>query len=271
MKHLIDAHCHIYPDPIARKAVGGISHFYGDLPFDTYDGTQHRLVESATAAGVDHNIVFSVATTPHQVHSINTYIAREQLASGGRFTGLGTLHLDSEDQEADLDEIEALGLHGVKLHPDIQNFKIDEPRAMHIFAMCEDRGLPIYVHTGDKRYDNSNPNRVKNVLEAFPKLKFVGPHLGGWSVWEEAAKVLPKYDNIIVDTSSSLYELDPDTARDIIRAYGSERVMFGTDYPMWPVTKELEHMEALGLTDEEYENIYWRTCANLFDIKFPGD
>ena len=83
--------------------------------------------------------------------------------------------------------------------------------------------------------------------------------------------MLPKYDNIIVDTSSSLYELDPDTARDIIRAYGSERVMFGTDYPMWPVTKELEHMEALGLTDEEYENIYWRTCANLFDIKFPGD
>ena len=271
MKHLIDAHCHIYPDPIARKAVGGISHFYGDLPFDTYDGTQHRLVESATAAGVDHNIVFSVATTAHQVHSINTYIANEQLASGGRFTGLGTLHLESEDMEADLDEIEALGLHGVKLHPDIQNFKIDEPRAMHIFEMCEDRGLPIYVHTGDKRYDNSNPNRVKNVLEAFPKLKFVGPHLGGWSVWEEAAKVLPKYDNIIVDTSSSLYELDPDTARDIIRAYGSERVMFGTDYPMWPVTKELEHMEALGLTDEEYENIYWRTCANLVDIKFPGD
>ena len=116
MKHLIDAHCHIYPDPIARKAVGGISHFYGDLPFDTYDGTRHRLVESATAAGVDHNIVFSVATTAHQVHSINTYIANEQLASGGRFTGLGTLHLESEDMEADLDEIEALGLHGVKFH-----------------------------------------------------------------------------------------------------------------------------------------------------------
>ena len=83
--------------------------------------------------------------------------------------------------------------------------------------------------------------------------------------------MLPKYDNIIVDTSSSLYELDLDTARDIIRAYGSERVMFGTDYPMWPVMKELEHMEALGLTDEEYENIYWRTCANLFDIRFPED
>ena len=266
MKHLIDAHCHIYPDPIARKAVGGISHFYGDLPFDTYDGTQHRLVESGDAYGVEHNIVFSVATTPHQVHSINTYIATSEKSHPGRFTGLGTLHLDSEDMEADFQEVLDLGLHGIKLHPDIQGFQIDEPRAMKIFAMCEDKGLPIYVHTGDKRYDNSNPNRVKNVLEAFPKLKFVGPHLGGWSVWEDALKVLPKYDNIIVDTSSSLYELDPDTARDIIRAFGSERVMFGTDYPMWPVSAELQHMEALGLTDEEYENIYWRTCANLFDV-----
>lgn len=268
MKHLIDAHCHIYPDPIARKAVGGISHFYGDLPFDTYDGTRSRLVESGSAAGVEHNVVFSVATTPHQVHSINEYIAKEERESNGRFTGLGTLHLDAESIEADLDELQALGLHGVKLHPDIQDFKIDEPRAMTIFAMCEERGLPIYVHTGDKRFDNSNPNRVKNVLEAFPKLKFVGPHLGGWSVWEEAAKVLPKYDNIIVDTSSSFYELEPDVARDIIRAYGSERVMFGTDYPMWPVSKELRYLDALGLTEEEQENICWKTCANLFDISF---
>lgn len=266
MKHLIDAHCHIYPDPIARKAVGGISHFYGDLPFDTYDGTLHRLLESGSAYGVEHNIVFSVATTPHQVHSINTYIAKSELEHPGRFTGLGTMHLDSEDMDADFQEVLDLGLHGIKLHPDIQGFAIDEPRAMHIFEMCEDAGLPIYVHTGDKRYDFSNPNRVKNVLEAFPKLKFVGPHLGGWSVWEEALKVLPKYDNIIVDTSSSLYEIDEGLARDIIRAFGSERVMFGTDYPMWPVSAELKHMEALDLTDEEYENIYWRTCANLFDI-----
>ena len=268
MKHLIDAHCHIYPDPIARKAVGGISHFYGDLPFDTYDGTRSRLVASAEAAGVEHNIVFSVATTPHQVHSINEYIAREEQASEGRFTGLGTLHLDAEDIEADLNELVSLGLHGVKLHPDIQGFQIDEPRAMQIFAMCEDRGLPIYVHTGDNRYDNSNPNRVKNVLEAFPKLKFVGPHFGGWSVWEEAAKVLPKYDNIIVDTSSTTYDLPPEKVKDLIRAYGSERVMFGTDYPMWPVSAELKFMDALGLTDDEYENIYWKTCAKLFDIQF---
>ena len=266
MKHLIDAHCHIYPDPIARKAVGGISHFYGDLPFDTYDGTLHRLVESGDAYGVEHNIVFSVATTPHQVHSINTYIATSEKSHPGRFTGLGTLHLDSEDMEADFQEVLDLGLHGIKLHPDIQGFQIDEPRAMKIFAMCEDKGLPIYVHTGDKRYDNSNPNRVKNVLEAFPKLKFVGPHLGGWSVWEDALKVLPKYDNIIVDTSSSLYELDPDTARDIIRAYGSERVMFGTDYPMWTQQPEIDYLKKLDLTDKEFEDILRGTCARMFGI-----
>lgn len=266
MKHIIDAHCHVYPDAIAPKAVGGISKFYGDLPFETSDGTRDMLVRNGRASNVDHYIVFSVATTAHQVHSINKFVAGLEQEAPDLFTGLGTMHLDSEDYEADLDEAQALGLHGIKVHPDIQGFKIDDPRMMDIFAMCEERQIPIYSHTGDKRYDNSNPNRVVKVLEAFPDLKFVGPHFGGWSLWEEAAEILHKYDNITVDTSSSLYQLSPEAARHIIRLYGSERVMFGTDYPMWPVAKELEYMKALELTDEEYENVYWRTCSRLFGL-----
>ena len=262
---IIDAHSHIFPHKIAEKATVNIGHFY-DIPM-THIGSSEKLEVSGARIEVAKFLVCSTATRPAQVESINTFI-HEECKLHDKFYGFATMHPDYEHIETELDRAVEMGLHGIKLHPDIQGFQIDEPRAMKIFAMCEDKGLPIYVHTGDKRYDNSNPNRVKNVLEAFPKLKFVGPHLGGWSVWEDALKVLPKYDNIIVDTSSSLYELDPDTARDIIRAYGSERVMFGTDYPMWPVSAELKHMEALGLTDEEYENIYWRTCANLFDISF---
>ena len=40
------------------------------------------------------------------------------------------------------------------------------------------------MHTGDYRYDNSNPNRVLPVLKAYPKLTLIGAHFGGWSVWE---------------------------------------------------------------------------------------
>ncbi len=266
MEHIIDAHCHIYPDAIAERAVNGIDTFYDGLPGEHFEGTVSDLGEMGLADGVDHFIVFSVATKASQVHSINEFIAENVKNSEGRFTGLGTLHLDSDDQERDLDHLQELGLKGVKLHPDVQDFVIDEPRAMKIFEMCEDRGLPVCVHTGDYRYDRSNPDRTANVLRAFPRLKFIGPHFGGWSVWKDAMKTLPDFPNIVVDTSSSLFWMDDDFARDIIRAYGADRVMFGTDYPMWRHRSEIERICSLGLDDDEIEDIMWRTCARTFGI-----
>jgi predicted TIM-barrel fold metal-dependent hydrolase len=56
----------------------------------------------------------------------------------------------------------------------------------------------------------------------------------------------------------------PDHAREIIRAFGSERVMFGSDYPMWSRRPELEYLRRLDLNKEEYEDICWRTCTQLF-------
>ncbi len=267
-KHFIDAHCHIYPEKIAQKAADGINTFYDGLPGDHFDGTIKTLLETAPKAGTDHFIVFSVATKPTQVTSINEFIADAVNNSEGRFTGLGTMHLDSEDYEGDLEHLLGLGLKGVKLHPDVQDFCIDEPRAMRIYEMCEAKDIPVYVHTGDPRFDRSNPNRTVNVLKAFPKLKFVGPHLGGWSVWKDALKLLPDFPNIIVDTSSTMNWLDNSFAREMIRAYGSERVMYGTDYPMSSQEFEIERILSLDLTDDELENIAWRTCAKLFDIKF---
>ncbi|MBQ5317308.1 MAG: amidohydrolase [Oscillospiraceae bacterium] len=266
MKHIVDAHCHIYPDAIASRAVSGIDTFYDGLPGEHYDGTMSTLLHSGGRAGIDHFIIFSVATKPTQVKSINEYLADCAARSSGRFTPLGAMHLDSEDMEADLAHLMELGLRGVKMHPDVQDFVIDEPRAMKLYEMCEDKGLPIYVHTGDYRYDRSNPNRTVNVLKAFPKLKFIGPHFGGWSVWEDALRLLPDFPNIMVDTSSSFYLMKKDFAREIIRAYGSERVMYGTDYPMWPQRDELDFLASLDLTEKEYEDIGWRTCAKLFDI-----
>ena len=266
MKYLIDAHCHIYPDKISRRAVDSIDNFYDGLPADHYDGTKATLLETGAGAGIDHFVVFSVATTPHQVASINTFIANAVADSDGKFTGLGAMHLDSEDMEADLQSLVDLGLKGVKMHPDVQDFVIDDPRAMRLYGMCEERGLPIYVHTGDYRYDRSNPNRTVNVLKAFPKLKFVGPHLGGWSVWEDALRLLPDFENITVDTSSCFYTMKKDFAETIIRAFGSDRVMFGTDYPMWPQKGDISFFNTLDLTEDEREDIAWRTAGKLLDI-----
>ena len=267
MIRIIDSHCHIYPERIAMRAVESVETFYEHLPRQPWNGTAEELVRSGRDAGISHFVVFSVATTPHQVSSINRFIAEEVSRSGGCMTGLGAMHLDSENQERDILEIEALGLKGVKLHPDIQKFEAHEPRAMEIYARCEGR-LPICIHAGDRRYGYSNPDRMEKIAKAFPRLQLICAHMGGWSVWEEAAERLSKYPNVLVDCSSSLYWLKPEVARAIIRKYGSRRVLFGTDYPFWPQKPEIEDLLKLGLKDDEYEDIFWRNAADVYQLTF---
>lgn len=264
---IIDSHCHIYPDKIAEKAVEGIGSFY-DLPM-CYDGKASTLIEKGNQIGVCHNIIFSVATTPHQVGSINSFISNCVKEGEGRFTGLGALHPDTENVASEIENIKALGLKGVKLHPDFQKFRINDERLFSIYKACSEAELPVLLHTGDYRYDFSNPDRMADVLERFPELTVIGAHFGGWSVWEEASDVLSGCKNFYVDTSSSFHWLKKEKAKEIIEKYGADKVIFGTDFPMWSYKDEYEYLEALKLGDEEYRKIYYENAAELFDIRLP--
>jgi len=261
--YVIDAHCHIYPEKIAAKAAQSTGTFYGETPYA--DGTTDFLLEEGLAAGIDHFIVQSVATTPKQVQSINEFIARSVSESRGRMTGLGTLHPDSADQAGDIEHLLELGLHGVKLHPDIQNFKVDDPRCLSIYDICARKGLPILMHTGDHRYDNSNPNRVLPILKAYPALTLIGAHFAGWSVWEKSAEMAGT-NNLFVDCSSTMPYLSSDKVVELIRRFGAENVLFGTDYPLWSPAKEIEAFMKLDLTDGERRLILSENAKKVYNL-----
>lgn len=262
--YTIDAHCHIYPEKIAAKAVAGTDNFYGESSVGK--GTVADLTERGAAAGIDHFIVQSVATTPRQVASINNFIAAEVSKNPEKLTGLGTLHPESEDIKGDVEQILSLGLKGVKLHPDIQAFKIDDFRCLKIYELCEENGLPVLMHTGDNRYDYSNPNRLLPILKIYKKLTVIGAHLGGWSIWDEACEAYREFDNFYVDCSSSFNYLEKQDAKRIIRAYGAHKVLFGTDYPMWPPEAELEYFLSLGLDESEITSILNINAKKLFGV-----
>ena len=263
--YAIDAHCHIYPDKIACRAVAGTDNFYGLN--SVYGGTVADLIKKGTDAGIDHFIVQSVATSPKQVKSINEFIAQSVKAGNGKFTGLGTLHPDSTDISGDIKHLMELGLKGVKLHPDIQAFKIDDYRCLKIYELCEDRKLPILMHTGDYRYDYSNPNRMLPILEIYNSLTVVGAHLGGWSVWDDACEHLAGFPNFYVDCSSCFPFMEKDKAKEIIRHFGADKVLFGTDYPMWPYEKEIDYFLSLGLDEDEIMSILNINAKKVFNLE----
>lgn len=264
MQKLINSHCHIYPEKIADKAVIGIRDFY-DLDM-SLNGKLDDLLRDGNQVGVTHYLVHSVATTPKQVKSINEFIAEAVNTHSDLFTGFGTLHPDSEDIQGDFDHLIELGLKGVKLHPDFQQFAMNEERAYKIGEVVSAGNVPMLVHCGDFRYNYSNPEQIKPFLDKFPDITFIGAHFAGWSMWEDATEKLAGIPNLYVDLSSSLYALSPETALNLIHAYGADRVLWGSDYPMWDSKSEMEYFNKIDLTDEERELIMYKNASKILGL-----
>ena len=262
--YTIDAHCHIYPEKIAAKAVAGTDAFYGATSHGS--GVVENMLAEGERAGIDLFLVQSVATTTKQVTSINEFIAREVAEHEGKLVGLGTLHPDSEDLRGDVAHLMSLGLHGVKLHPDIQNFKVDDYRCLKIYELCEENGLPILMHTGDDRYDNSNPNRLCPILDIYKGLTVIGAHFGGYSIWEKACAAYRNVPNFYVDCSSSFAFLSDEQIRNLIDGYGVDRVLFATDYPMWCAETEIKRLLSLGLPEEDYRKIFSENAKRVYSL-----
>ncbi len=260
---IIDAHAHIYPEKIAERAVHGIEQFY-DMHVD-YDGTVSGLLKAGGEAGVSRFLVQSVATVPEQVRSINNFIAKSVEEHPDKLIGFGALHPDFEDIRGEVTRMESLGLRGIKLHPDFQRFDLDDERAFPIYEIAEERGLPILFHIGDARQDFSAPERLLNVVKKFPGLKAIGAHLCGWSMWDKGAELFA-HSGVYADCSSSLYAMSPGHAAELIRKIGTDRVFWGTDYPMWNAKEEVARFNKLPLTENERENIL---SLNL--LRFLGE
>lgn len=267
MQEIIDFHAHIYPDKIAAKATDSIGDFY-NIPMSGGCGSVEKLLETGKKAGTTRYVVHSVATSVAQVHAINEFIA-EQCRLHPEMIGFGTYHPDMTPDEAekDLDHILALGLRGVKVHPDFQRFRIDDRRQYPFYEMLCARGVPILFHTGDYRYDFSGPERLGALVRDFPRLTAIGAHFAGWSEWETVLERITPSENLWVDCSSSLAFLEPEYAARLVRHFGAEKVLYGTDFPMWRADEERERFDRLPLTEEERQMILCGNAKRLLKLE----
>ena len=262
--HVIDFHSHIYPEKIAGKAVASTEAFY-NIPMKGC-GTPEDLLAAGKRGGVDRFVVFSAAAVPAQAVSVNTYIA-SVCGTGGpgesRLTGFGTLHPDMEKPGEEIERIKALGLRGIKFHPDMQRFDIDDTRMMKLYALLEGK-LPVIFYTGDYRYSSSHPARLAAVLDAFPRLTVIAAHFGGWSLFDLALEYL-RDRRCYLDISSSLPYLGHRRAEELIRIYGARRILFGSDYPIWDPGECLKEFLELRLSSAEQEQILSLTALEILE------
>lgn len=255
-----DIHAHIFPPHVAEKVIAQLEGYYGFKWEGT--GVFEDLIASMDEAGVGRCNIFSCATKPEQVETANTYLASLQGKYPERFCCFGTMHPAYPDIAGELKRLKALGLKGLKIHPDFQRINIDDPGMIKIYDLVGD-SLPMLFHIGDPYQDYSAPKRLGRVLDMMPGLKIIAAHLGGYRAWAEGKKHLVGRENVYLDTSSTIGYLPAEEARKIVLSHGCDRILWGSDYPARRHKQAVEDIRKMNLSQEQEELIFYRNGEKL--------
>lgn len=278
---IIDFHTHTFP---AKIAAGAIHKMQGDCHAVAFTaGTAEALQHSMQQAEITCSVVLPVATNPLKVSSINDLSM--QLTEKDGLIYFGCIHPEMEDPCAELDRIAASGLKGIKIHPVYQDVDIDDPRFLRILDRAGQLGLIVVMHAGDDigfpGVVRCSPAMIKNALQQVGPLTLVAAHMGGWKNWPQAVEQLAD-TSVYIDTAFSLGTITPLesdyytpeqlqmlTAEQFCRmvhAFGSERILFGTDSPWSDQTQSKNDILALPLTEHERNNIFYKNAKRLLKL-----
>ena len=250
---LIDFHTHCFPDRLAPRAMEKLSFAGGGLlPYT--DGTAGDLRRSMSEHGVDASVVLHIATNARQQKSVNDFAAA---INGPDLICFGSVFPDSPDALDELDRIAALGLRGVKLHPDYQGFSADDPKYKPLYRKISSLGLITLFHAGhDIGFPppyGGTPEKLARALSWFDS-PVIAAHWGGAGMSEEVLHHLCGRE-IYFDTSFGYSQMPKYYAAKICECHGADKLLFGTDTPWHTPAMELRLLRSLGLSEEEMAKI----------------
>lgn len=267
---IIDFHTHVFPEAIAEKTISFLENKANSSAHTR--GTLDELIASMKESGIDYSVALSVVTKPSQFTTVNHYLAEINGKDG--IIAFGGIHPDCEDICEKLDTIKSLGLKGIKLHPDYQNTRMDDPKYIQITDEAIKRGLIVIYHSGwDIGYPDAHNADVKyaaNLLNALnvderPEAKIVFAHTGGWKNWDLVEELLVGR-NVYFDLSFSLPFISKEQMTRIIKEHGSDRILFATDSPWSGQKQSIDEISALDLDPEELDACFYGNAAKLLNL-----
>ena len=274
---ITDFHTHTFPDAIAQRAIAGMQQNSHAAAFSS--GTEASLIEAMDRAGIGRSVVLPVATNPEKIASLNDkLICREK---SQRVVLFGAMHPQAENWKEELNRLSAAGIPGIKLHPQYQGTDITDIRCLRILDHAASLGLLVVTHAGDEiAYPDQvrcSPEMIRSVCDQLGNVPLVLAHMGGWKNWQRVADNLA-HTACYLDTAISLGSIVPiddhyapeelpllskEDFVSLVRAFGSNRILFGTDSPWADPAEEIRKITSLPLTQTEIENILSRNAATL--------
>jgi predicted TIM-barrel fold metal-dependent hydrolase len=189
---------------------------------------------------------------------------------------IATVHpYDGEAALTELTRLAGKGVKVLKIHPHTQKFDAADPRVLALVKRAGELGVVVLMDNASIVPDDCE--KLFNLALAAPDTKFIFAHLGGlnfrfWNIIAAARTAEGLFgDNINFDISATVAIVGDSPIRDefvwTLRNVGVDHLLFGSDYPQYPLAMNLAALEKLGLTHEEKAKIRFGNAQKLLGVK----
>ncbi len=168
------------------------------------------------------------------------YDAIERSGTRDRLIPFASVHPSDSGWRERLRGYARRGARGLKVHPEMQRVFPDDQRMMEIYEECEALGLAVIFHAGRSGIEPSFMRKyalIRRFIQparTFPRVQFALGHAGARDV-EDAVSLVRLLDNVWLEiTGQGTTQLDA-----IIQQLGTERLLFGSDWPFYPLAATL--------------------------------
>ena len=221
-----------------------------------------------TKWGVDRGVLLPIATKPSQQRIINDWASEQD---GGRFIAFGSIHPDAEDFAEELDRIKTIGLHGIKLHPDYQDFMVNDRKLDPVYDEITRLELPVTFHAG---YDCVSPDLIhcppelaREAADRHKGMKMIFAHLGGNGEWDKVLDIWPAAAERFILIRALRLIVKTNIMEKIIKKHGSDRILFASDCPWQSPALIAQKIDSLKLSDGDKEKIYYKNAMRLLKLQ----
>jgi len=217
------------------------------------DPDGEKLLTRMDESGVDFNVICepdnieNKELTPETVQLRNKTIAHIAQKHPDRLLALAGID-PRRDKAVDMLRkcFEEFGMKGIKYHPDA-GYDPSGPESYKLLEMVDSMGGILLTHTGPlsppSRCKYADPMLLADIGVDFPNISVIAAHMGyiNWRPWAALAAHQPKLfgDLAMWDLYAfGRYELFCRELRDIIDLTGIEKILFGTDDPVFRIVRE---------------------------------
>lgn len=262
---IIDFHTHCFPEKIAKNTIEKLSYVSGGLIPQT-NGTAKSLLSLMDKDNVDKSVVLSIATNANQQKNVNDFAIS---LKSERIIPFGSVYPFSEDWEEELERLKDSGIKGIKLHPDYQQFFVDDERFFPIYKKIEKLGFILIFHAGEDfgfppPY-KATPERLRKVVTLI-ETPVVCAHWGSLLMVDDVLKYLCDLDNCYFDTAFGYGTMPKARALSILEKKGTDKILFGSDSPWNAPSWDVDMLKTMGLTQEEEEKIFYKNAEKLLSL-----